>query len=116
MGTRRVFENETEFETRTDIEPVWDEDCEEFFKVIDDEPVVVKQGVNQFDFDSKVFAYPGFIKDKCIYAEDIQEAVIQQLVKAGVGTYDELTQCYFEFEDPDTGKFVTTQILKIRWR
>jgi hypothetical protein len=116
MGTRRVYDNEVEFIERTDIDMEYDENSEEYFKVIEDEPIVVKQGVNQFDFNSKVFAYPGFIKEKIIYAEDIQEAVIQHLVKAGVATYDELTPCYFEFEDPDTGKFVTTQVLKIRWR
>lgn len=107
----RVWENEPEYDERTDIEPEWDEDGEEWFKIIDNRP---KEPT--YVFDKSYFAYPSMIAQNTMYAEDVSEAIIQQLVRAGAGTYDDLAQCHFEFEDPETGKFITLQVLKIKWR
>lgn len=70
----------------------------------------------EYPFDKHCFAYPSMVAKNQIYAEDIQQAVIDLLEKSGVGTQDDLSQMYFEFEDPDTGRWITTQVLKIRWR
>lgn len=113
MGIRRVFENELEFEERTDIEAEWDEDGEEWFKVIDDSVIPPKK---TYAFDSAAFCYPDFIEKNEMYAEDIQEAIIQHLIAHTKMTREQLEMCRFEFFDPDGNRWVNSQILKIRWK
>jgi hypothetical protein len=66
--------------------------------------------------DKMAFCYPDFIEHNEIYAEDIQEAIIQHLIKHTNLTREQLEMCRFEFEDVDGNRWVNTQILKIRWK
>jgi hypothetical protein len=66
--------------------------------------------------DKMAFCYPEFIEQNEIYAEDIQEAIIQHLIKFTNLTREQLEMCRFEFLDVDGNRWVNTQILKIRWK
>ena len=102
----RVWEHESEYENRTDIQPELDEDSGEWFKVID----------NRKNVDRAAFCYPDFIEKNQIYAEDIQEAIIQHLIKFTKLTRAQLETCRFEFEDIDGNRWINSQLLTIRWK
>ncbi|RPI56361.1 MAG: hypothetical protein EHM49_00625 [Deltaproteobacteria bacterium] len=59
------------------------------------------------------FVYPEAVKEGRLFAEDIEEAIIQYLVKGGFSE-DKLRTAWFSFDHPDAGKEVTTQVLTIR--
>jgi hypothetical protein len=59
------------------------------------------------------FVYPEFIEKNEVYAEDVEEAIIQYLMKGG-RTRSDLENMRFEFECPTTGKMVTTKVLTIK--
>ena len=54
--------------------------------------------------------YPSFIKKGEIYAEDIEQAIIDYLKKIGF-TFDDLQMEY----QADDGSYITTKCLKIRF-
>lgn len=99
---RKVYAGQEEYHARADLPVI--KEGELVYKLIEDDT-----------YDHAMFAYPSFIKDKCLYAEDVEEAIIQQLEKAGLNA-DELRQCHFTFDDPETGKPITCQVLKVSWK
>lgn len=66
---------------------------------------------------SKAFVYPDHIRRGEIFAEDIEEAIMQYLVKQGGFDYDDLASSgEMEFIDCSTGRGITTKVLKIKFK
>jgi hypothetical protein len=103
---KRVWENEPEYMNHPEISPWFDDDCEEFFKLI---PVVDE---TEPRMDKSNFVYPELVKKKILFAEDIEEAIIQYLIRDKYFNEDELRNSYFSFEDTNGVKH-TSQILRI---
>ena len=59
------------------------------------------------------FVYPELIKQGIIFAEDIEEAIIQYLANNGKFSEEKLRTAYFEFEDSVVKKRIPTKTLKI---
>ena len=100
---KKVWENEVEFDEHPEITPLFDPDCEESYKLIPE-----KHDGN--------FVHPDAIRRGEIYAEDIEEAIIQYLVKYGDFDEDDLRVGRMEFRHPDdTSRSVTTKDLLIKF-
>jgi len=71
-----------------------------------------KEYIETLPFDPTHFSYPNTVTEKYLYAEDVEEAIIQYLVKAGMDE-EELRLSHFYFDE--NGKWTTIQCLKIKW-
>jgi len=71
--------------------------------------------VEELPFNPAHFVYPQTVRENYLYAEDIEEAVIQYLVKGGLDE-EELRLSHFYFKDGPQGKETNVQFLTINWK
>ena len=101
---KRVYENQKGYDD-IDVGEQLDKDLNCKFKEV----------VEILPFDPANFCYPNTVHEKYLFAEDIEEALIQYLVKSGLDE-EELRTSNFYFKDGPQGKDATVQCLTIKWR
>jgi hypothetical protein len=140
-----AWEDEEEYDAHPEIDKEYDEHTEEWYKLIPDTPkkstrmirvyennklyasidaverldkelnCMFKELVEELPFNPAYFVYPQAVRENYLFAEDIEEAVIQYLVKGGLDEGD-LRISHFYFKDGPQGKETNVQFLTINWK
>jgi hypothetical protein len=143
--THIAWENEVDYDSHPEIDKRFDEHTEEWYKLIPDLPknpvnkiriyennklyasidaeelldkslnCKFKELVEELPFNPAHFAYPQTVQENYLFAEDIEEAIIQYLGKGGLDE-EELRLSHFYFKDGPQGKETNVQYLTINWK